>query len=50
MSERIGPPCGQGGWRPGDGEPRQVPINQTTTRKYHTSQHMGRLFDLEETG
>ena len=42
--------CVQGGYRPGDGEPRQVPIYQSTTWKYDTSEHMGRLFDLEETG
>ena len=50
MSERIGTTCVQGGWRPGDGEPRQVPIYQNTTWKYDTSEHMGRLFDLEESG
>ena len=50
MSERIGTTCVQGGWRPGDGQPRQVPIYQSTTWKYDTSEHMGRLFDLEEAG
>ena len=50
MSERIGTTCVQGGWRPGGGEPRQVPIYQNTTWKYDTSEHMGRLFDLEESG
>ena len=50
MRERIGTTCVQGGWRPGDGEPRQVPIYQNTTWKYDTSEHMGRLFDLEESG
>ncbi len=50
MTERIGTTCVQGGWRPGDGEPRQVPIYQNTTWKYDTSEHMGRLFDLEESG
>ncbi|MEC4185154.1 O-acetylhomoserine aminocarboxypropyltransferase/cysteine synthase family protein [Adlercreutzia sp. R21] len=50
MTERIGTTCVQGGWRPGDGEPRQVPIYQNTTWKYDTSEHMGRLFDLEEAG
>lgn len=50
MSERIGTTCVQGGWRPGDGEPRQVPIYQNTTWKHDTSEHMGRLFDLEESG
>ena len=41
MDERIGTICVQGGWRPGDGEPRQVPIYQNTTWKYDTSEHMG---------
>ncbi len=50
MAERIGTTCVQGGYRPGDGEPRQVPIYQSTTWKYDTSEHMGRLFDLEEAG
>ena len=50
MKERIGTTCVQGGWRPGDGQPRQVPIYQNTTWKYDTSEHMGRLFDLEESG
>ena len=50
MSERIGTTCVQGGWRPGDGEPRQVPIYQNTTWKYDTSERMGRLFDLDESG
>ena len=50
MTESIGTTCVQGGWRPGDGEPRQVPIYQNTTWKYDTSEHMGRLFDLEESG
>lgn len=42
--------CVQGGYRPSDGEPRQIPIYQNTTWKYDTSEHMGRLFDLEESG
>ena len=51
MSEQtIGTTCVQGGYRPGDAEPRQVPIYQSTTWKYDTSEHMGRLFDLEEAG
>ena len=50
MSESIGTTCVQGGYRPGDGEPRQIPIYQSTTRKFDTSEHMGRLFDLEESG
>lgn len=42
--------CVQGGWHPGDAEPRQVPIYQNTTWRYATSEHMGRLFDLQESG
>ena len=39
--------CVQGGYCPGNGEPRQVPIIQSTTFKYDTSEDMGKLFDLE---
>ena len=42
--------CVQGGWQPKNGEPRVVPIYQSTTFKYETSEQMGRLFDLEENG
>ena len=42
--------CVQGGYRPANGEPRQLPIIQSTTFKYDTSEQMGRLFDLEESG
>lgn len=42
--------CVQSGYRPGNGEPRQVPIIQSTTFKYDTSEDMGKLFDLEATG
>lgn len=42
--------CVQGGYRPGNGEPRQLPIIQSTTFKYDTSEQMGHLFDLEEAG
>ncbi len=42
--------CIQGGWEPKNGEPRQLPIYQSTTFKYTTSEQMGRLFDLEESG
>ena len=42
--------CVQGGYTPGNGEPRQIPIIQSTTFKYDTSDQMGRLFDLEEAG
>ena len=42
--------CVQGGWKPSKGEPRVVPIYQSTTFKYDTSDQMGKLFDLEDTG
>lgn len=42
--------CVQGGYCPGNGEPRQIPIIQSTTFKYDTSEYMGRLFDLEASG
>ncbi len=42
--------CVQSGWKPGNGEPRVLPIYQSTTFKYETSEQMGRLFDLEESG
>lgn len=42
--------CIQGGWKPGNGEPRQLPIYQSTTWRYSTSEEMGKLFDLEAPG
>ena len=42
--------CIQGGWQPKNGESRVLPIYQSTTFKYETSEQMGRLFDLEEDG
>ena len=42
--------CIQGGWQPKNGEPRQLPIYQSTTFRYTSSEQMGRLFDLEENG
>lgn len=51
MSERrIETKCVQGGYTPGNGEPRQIPIIQSTTFKYNTSEDMGKLFDLEASG
>ncbi len=47
---RIETKCVQGGYTPGNGEPRQIPIVQSTTFKYATSEDMGRLFDLEASG
>lgn len=42
--------CIQSGWKPKKGEPRVLPIYQSTTFKYETSEQMGKLFDLEESG
>ena len=42
--------CVQGGWKPKTGEPRVLPIYQSTTFKYSTSEEMGQLFDLEKSG
>ena len=50
MSNHIETICVQGGYQPGNGEPRQIPIIQSTTFKYDTSEDMGRLFDLEAEG
>ena len=47
---KIETKCVQGGYRPGNGEPRQIPIVQSTTFKYESSAEMGKLFDLEATG
>ncbi len=47
---KINTTCVQGGYTPGNGEPRQIPIVQSTTFKYNTSEDMGKLFDLEATG
>ncbi len=46
----IGTKCVQGGYTAGNGEPRQIPIIQSTTFKYDTSEDMGKLFDLEASG
>lgn len=51
MSEyKINTKCVQAGYTPGNGEPRQIPIVQSTTFKYDTSEDMGKLFDLEASG
>ena len=53
MTERmakIETRCVHAGYKPGKGEPRQIPIIQSTTFKYETSDQMGKLFDLEEAG
>jgi O-acetylhomoserine (thiol)-lyase len=51
MSEqKIGTKCVQAGYTPKNGEPRQIPIVQSTTFKYDTSEDLGKLFDLEASG
>ena len=50
MERGIGTKCVQAGYTPGNGEPRQIPIVQSTTFKYDTSEDMGKLFDLEASG
>ncbi len=50
MPQNIETKCVQGGYTPGNGEPRQIPIIQSTTFKYATSEDMGKLFDLEASG
>ena len=50
MEKRIETLCVQGGYSPKNGEPRQIPIVQSTTFRYETSEDMGKLFDLEASG
>ena len=50
MDFRFNTKCVQGGYTPGNGKPRQIPIIQSTTFKYDTSEDMGKLFDLEASG
>ncbi len=47
---KIETQCVQGGYTPGNGEPRQIPVIQSTTFKYESSAEMGKLFDLEASG
>jgi len=47
---KIGTKCVQAGYTPKNGEPREIPIYQSTTFKYDTSEDMGKLFDLEASG
>ncbi len=47
---KLNTKCVQAGYTPGNGEPRQIPIIQSTTFKYDTSEDMGKLFDLEAEG
>ena len=50
MGLKVDSICLQGGWQPKNGEPRMLPIYQSTTYKYDTSEEMGALFDLEKEG
>ena len=50
MELRFDTQCVQAGYTPGNGEPRQIPIVQSTTFKYDTLEDMGKLFDLEASG
>ena len=50
MSTNIETKCVQEGWKPKNGEPRELPIYQSTTFKYDSSEDMGKLFDLEAEG
>ena len=50
MSYHLDTKCVQGGYTPGNGEPRQIPIVQSTTFKYESGAEMGKLFDLEAAG
>ena len=50
MRQHIDTLCVQGGYTPGNGDPRQIPIVQSTTFKYATGEAMGQLFDLEASG
>lgn len=50
METKIGTKCIHEGWHPANGEPREVPIYQSTTFKYDSSEEMGKLFDLEANG
>jgi O-acetylhomoserine (thiol)-lyase len=50
MGQGIGTKCVQAGYQPGNGEPRQMPIVQSTTFKYDTGEQLGKLFDLEASG
>lgn len=50
IDQKLATQCVQAGYSPKKGEPRQLPIIQSTTFRYETSDQMGRLFDLEESG
>ena len=50
MKRNLETICIHGGWQPKKGEPQQLPIYQSTTFRYETSEQMARLFDLEDSG
>ena len=50
MKSSIDTKCLHEGWKPAQGDPRQLPVYQSTTFKYDTSEYMGKLFDLEADG
>lgn len=50
MKKSLETICIHGGWKPTKGEPQQLPIYQSTTFKYDTSEQMARLFDLKDSG
>ena len=50
MKRNLETICIHGGWKPKKGEPQQLPIYQSTTFRYETSEQMARLFDLEDSG
>ena len=50
MSYKKGTKCVQAGYTPKNGEPRILPIYQSTTYRYDSSEHLGKLFDLEAAG
>ena len=50
MKKNVETICIHGGWKPSKGEPQQLPIYQSTTFKYDTSEQMARLFDLKDEG
>ena len=50
MKKNLETICIHGGWKPSKGEPQQLPIYQSTTFRYETSEQMAKLFDLEESG
>ena len=50
MNQKIETRCVQAGYTPGNGQPRQIPIIQSTTFRYDSGEEMGKLFDLEASG